>query len=70
MNPVVSSPAAAPAAGVFTLPQAARMLAVSKRTLERENARGRLKFVRIGRCVRVRADDLATYTAGLAPSAT
>lgn len=69
MNAVISSPTAAPVAGVFTLPQVSRMLSVSKRTLEREHARGRLKFVRIGRCVRVRADDLAAYTASLAVSA-
>ncbi|MCU0792326.1 MAG: helix-turn-helix domain-containing protein [Opitutaceae bacterium] len=45
------------------------MLSVSKRTLEREHDRGRIKFVRIGRCVRVRPDDLAAYIASLAPSA-
>lgn len=69
MNAVVSSPTTAAPVGVFTLPQAARMLAVSKRTLEREHAKGRLKFVRIGRCVRIKADDLAAYTSGLAASA-
>lgn len=68
METVVSSPTAAPVVGVYTLPQVARMLAVSKRTLEREHVRGRIKFVRIGRCVRVRAEDLANYTAGLSPT--
>lgn len=69
MNLNLQNNTLAPFAGVMTLPEVARLLSVSKRTLERENARGRLKFVRIGRCVRVRADDLAAYTAGLAPSA-
>ena len=55
--------------GAFTLPQVARMLSVSKRTLEREIARGKLKVVRIGRCVRVRPDDLAVYSSGLTSSA-
>ncbi len=70
MESVVSSPTAAPVVGVYTLPQVARMLSVSKRTLEREHDRGRIKFVRIGRCVRVRADDLANYTASLPPATT
>lgn len=65
MNPVVSSPIVSALSGAFTLPQAAKMLAVSKRTLEREIIRRKLKVVRIGRCVRVRADDLAAYTAAL-----
>ena len=69
MNAVVSSPIESAPVSVFPLPQVARMLNVSKRTLEREHDRGRIKFVRIGRCVRVRADDLAAYTASLAPSA-
>ncbi len=67
MQSVVSSPVTAPA--LYTLPQAARLLAVSKRTLERLEVRGRIKFVRIGRCVRIRAEDLAAYTAGSALSA-
>lgn len=44
------------------------MLAVSKRTIEREIERGRLKVVRIGRCVRIRPDDLAAYSSGLSSS--
>jgi excisionase family DNA binding protein len=62
MNPVVSSPAPA---GAFNPKQVAEMLSVSKRTIERQIVAGRLKVVRIGRCVRIRADDLAAYTSGL-----
>ena len=58
----------APVLGAFTLPQVARMLSVSKRTIEREIERGRLKVVRIGRCVRIRPDDLAAYSSGLGAS--
>lgn len=54
--------------GAFTLPQVARMLSVSKRTLEREIGRGKLKVVRIGRCVRIKPDDLASYSSGLSAS--
>lgn len=69
MQAVVSSPIqSAPIVGAFTLPQVARMLAVSKRTIEREIERGRLKVVRIGRCVRIRPDDLAAYSSGLSSS--
>jgi excisionase family DNA binding protein len=68
MNAVVSSQSIAAPASAFTLPQVARMLSVSRRTLERQHAKGRLKFVRIGRCVRVKPEDLAAYTSGL-PSA-
>jgi excisionase family DNA binding protein len=69
MNTVVSSPVHPAPVGAFTLPQVARMLAVSKRTLEREISRGKLKVVRIGRCVRIRPDDLAAYSSGLGASA-
>ena len=69
MNAVVSSPVQNAPIGAFTLPQVARMLAVSKRTLEREIQRGRLKVVCIGRCVRVKPDDLAAYSSGLTASA-
>lgn len=69
METVISSPTAAPVVGLYTLPQVARMLSVSKRTLERENARGRLVFSRVGRCVRVRAEDLAAYVAKIVPTA-
>jgi excisionase family DNA binding protein len=69
MNAVVSSPTnSAPVLGAFTLPQVARMLSVSKRTIEREIERGRLKVVRIGRCVRIKPDDLAAYSSGLGSS--
>lgn len=68
MTAVVSSPVQAAPVGAFTLPQVARMLAVSKRTLEREIARGKLKVVRIGRCVRIKPDDLASYSSGLSAS--
>ncbi len=69
MQSVVSSPINSAPVGAFTLPQVARMLAVSKRTLEREIARGKLKVVRIGRCVRIRPDDLAVYSSGLTSAA-
>lgn len=49
---------------LFTLKDAARRLSVSKRTLERENQRGRLRVVRIGRSVRVRHADLLAYLSG------
>lgn len=70
MTTVVSSPLPSAPVGAFTLPQVARMLAVSKRTLEREIQRGRLRVVRIGRLVRVKADDLAAYSSSLTPPAT
>lgn len=69
MENVISSPVQSAPVGAFTLPQVARMLAVSKRTLEREIARGKLKVVRIGRCVRIKPDDLAAYSSGLSSSA-
>ncbi len=65
MEAVVSSHIPAAPIGAFTLPQVARMLAVSKRTLEREIGRGRLRVVRIGRCVRIKPDDLAAYSSSL-----
>ena len=69
MNAVVSSPVISAPAGAFTLPQVARLLNVSKRTLEREIVRGRLKVSRIGRCVRIRPEDYAAYCSGLSSSA-
>jgi excisionase family DNA binding protein len=46
---------------MLTLPQAARQLAVSERTLRREIADGRLVAVRIRSAYRIRPEDLARY---------
>lgn len=69
MNTNANTQQQAAPSGAFTLPEVARLLAVSKRTIEREIVRGRLKVVRIGRCVRVDADALHAYRSGLSASA-
>lgn len=47
--------------GWLTIPQAAKASQVSERTLRREIAERRLVACRIGRCVRVRPDDLEAW---------
>lgn len=46
---------------LITKKRAAEMLAVSIRTIEREIARGLLPKVRVGRCIRLRIDDVYEY---------
>ncbi len=49
---------------LLRLDEAAEALAVSRRTLEREVKRRRLRVRRIGRAVRVSAAELARYAEG------
>lgn len=48
---------------LLTLDEAARLLAVSRRTVERLVDAGRIRPVRIGRSVRVTARELEAFTA-------
>lgn len=48
---------------LLKLPEVAKRLRVSKRTLEREIERGRLAAVKIGRSVRIAPAALAAYFA-------
>jgi excisionase family DNA binding protein len=50
----------------LTLPEVAQVLKVSVRTVERAIARGELKAVHIGRCVRVNERDLGDLGKALA----
>ncbi len=50
---------------LLTLDEAARSLSMSKRTVEDLVYRGDLPSVRVGRCRRIAAQDLADYVDGL-----
>jgi excisionase family DNA binding protein len=55
----------------LSINEAADVLAVNPRTIEREIRRGRLSAFRVGRAVRILPDALQTYTTrSEAPSAT
>ena len=47
--------------GVMTVPQAARHVGVTAKTLRKEISAGRLRVRYIGRCVRVLDEDLGTW---------
>lgn len=63
MNAVVSGHNENEPPELFKLPEVAKRLRVSKRTLEREIERGRLAAVKIGRSVRIAPAALAAYFA-------
>lgn len=55
-----------PAPFLLTMDQAANHLQVSRSSLYREVARGRLHVVKVGHLTRIRLEDLEAYVSGLA----
>ena len=49
---------------VLTINDAAALLGVERKTVEREIARGKLKAFKVGRCVRITRPSLAAYVTG------
>lgn len=49
----------------YSMPAACDLLDVSRATLDREVARGRLRVVKVGSASRITADELARYLASL-----
>ena len=54
-----------PPAVLVTLKEAAKLLAISERTLWQLQADGRLPSVRIGRCLRFRVSDIEAFAQSL-----
>lgn len=59
----------APAADrlLYTPDEAAEALAIGRSTLYELMADGAVKYIKLGRCRRIRRTDLETYVANLAP---
>ncbi|WTO35919.1 helix-turn-helix domain-containing protein [Streptomyces achromogenes] len=52
---------------LYTPEQAAEALSIGRSTLYELMAKGVVKYIKLGRCRRIRRADLETYVAGLAP---
>jgi excisionase family DNA binding protein len=63
----VSTPVAPVARLLYKPEEAAEALAVGRSTVYELMAAGALKYIKLGRCRRIRRDDLERYVASLTP---
>ncbi|WP_407565878.1 helix-turn-helix domain-containing protein [Streptomyces sp. 184] len=54
---------------LYTPKEAAGVLAIGRSTLYELMAAGAVKYIKLGRCRRIRRSDLESYVAGLSPAA-